>query len=54
MTPLEFADFTLSAQDLVPLLPLLCLAAASVWVMLAIGIKRNYRFVLGSTRGVAC
>ena len=49
MTPLEYAGYTMRAQDLLPLLPLLAVTATSIWVMLAIGVRRNYSFMLGST-----
>ncbi len=49
MTPLDYAGYTMSAGDLIPLLPLLAVTATSIWVMMAIGVKRNYPFVLGST-----
>ena len=49
MTPLEYAGYTMSAGDLIPLLPLLAVTASSIWVMMAIGVKRNYPFALGST-----
>ncbi len=47
----EYAGYTMSAGELIPLLPLLAVTAAAVWVMLAIalGERRNYAFVLGST-----
>ena len=51
MTPLEYAGYTMSAGDLIPLLPLLAVTASSIWVMMAIGVKRNYPFILGSTVG---
>ena len=49
MTPLEYAGYTMHAGELIPLLPLLVITASAVWVMLAIGVRRNYPFVLGST-----
>lgn len=49
MTPLEYAGYTMTSGDLIPLLPLLAVTATSIWVMMAIGVKRNYPFILGST-----
>ncbi len=46
---MDFAGYTMGASDLIPLLPLIVLTAASVWVMMAIGVKRNYAFALYST-----
>ena len=46
---MDFAGYTMGAEDLIPLLPLLALTGASVWVMMAIGVRRNYAFTLAST-----
>ena len=45
----DFTGYVMQAGDLIPLLPLIVLTGASVWVMMAIGVRRHYRFALAST-----
>ena len=42
-------EYTMRLADLYPLSPLLTITASVIWVMLAIGVKRNYSFTLVST-----
>ena len=49
LVSMDFAGYTMGVRDLIPLLPLIVLTAAAVWVMMAIGVKRNYAFALYST-----
>ena len=45
----DFSGYVMQAGELIPLLPLIVLTGASVWVMMAIGVRRHYRFALAST-----
>ena len=45
----DFTGYVMQAGELIPLLPLIVLTGASVWVMMAIGVRRHYRFALAST-----
>ena len=42
-------EYTMRLADLYPLSPLLTITASVIWVMMAIGARRNYPFALGST-----
>lgn len=48
-TFVSYAEYTMQFSDLRYLLPLLAISATAVWVMIAIGVRRNYLFTLGST-----
>ncbi len=42
-------EYAITAADLLLLMPLLVVTATSIWVMMAIGVRRNYSFALVST-----
>ncbi len=49
MNPADYAGYVMTAAELIPLLPLIVITAAVVWVMLAIGVRRSYPFTIWST-----